>query len=116
VSYYRLRQVDFDGTESLSEVRAVKGSKFNEFKNVALFPVPVDDVLNVRFTELPEGGQSADFNIYNLNGQLINSVKIYIKDYQIISFDFVKELAPGSYMLSIELDNGEGYTEKFVKK
>lgn len=44
VNYYRLRQVDFDGTFEYTEVRTVK---FDRIQNIRITPNPVRNIMNV---------------------------------------------------------------------
>lgn len=50
LSYYRLRQVDVDGTASLSPVVAVAGNK-----ELALFPNPTAGLVSIRLPEASSG-------------------------------------------------------------
>ncbi len=43
-SYYRLKQVDFDGTFTYSEIRSVK---FLENKRIEIYPNPAQDIVNI---------------------------------------------------------------------
>jgi Secretion system C-terminal sorting domain len=63
-SYYRLRQIDFDGKETLSKVVVVENDKS---KGVSLraFPNPVRDILYL------ETDNDTDFEIRNLLGQTV---------------------------------------------
>ncbi len=116
ISYYRLKQVDFDGTSSYSPIRAVVGEQGSITFGATIFPNPVEDVLKVRFAELPVGVSSAQFKILGINGQLIQSYTSSVQAYQLIEIQSVKDLVPASYILSVRLDNGDEYLEKFVKK
>ena len=51
VSYYRLRQVDFDGTEDFSEVVTVEQSVKGADQTISVAPNPTADQLRVRTTE-----------------------------------------------------------------
>ena len=94
-SYYRLRQVDNDGHETLSKVLSVQ-RKNKEKLNV--YPNPVSNVLTIGNAE------NEDFQIHNLLGQMVLSGK----NTQRID---VSELPKGAYFLKI----GTQQT-KFVKQ
>ena len=47
--YYRLKQVDFDGTTSYSEIKAVRIEYTKSVADVNVFPNPAVDKLNVSF-------------------------------------------------------------------
>ena len=116
ISYYRLQQVDFDGSISYSEIQSVLGNENILNMDVAIFPNPVEGLLKIRFTELTEGPQSATIQIINTNGQLLHQFNSTIQAYQVLKIDFVSQLAPAMYVLSIDLDNGQKIVQKFVKK
>lgn len=115
-SYYRLRQVDFDETESLSEIRAVRGSVFNEFTNVSLYPVPVSNELSVRFSKLPKGVSSGEVRIIDLQGRILFDAAVAVQSNQVLLIEEVAQWPAGMYMLQIRLDNGSTMMEKFVKE
>ena len=94
-NYYRLRQIDHDGTENLSKVVTASLNKPNKLK---AFPNPVSNVLNI------ESNQTGDFYILNLLGQQVLRGKIR----QQID---VSALPQGTYILKIGLEQ-----VKFVKQ
>lgn len=94
-NYYRLRQIDHDGTENLSKVVTASLNKSNKLK---AFPNPVSNVLNI------ESNQTGDFYILNLLGQQVLSGKVR----QQID---VSALPQGTYILKIGLEQ-----VKFVKQ
>jgi hypothetical protein len=118
VSYYRLKQVDFDGTTSYSEIKAVAGTgdKNTTYIDVSVYPNPVYKELKVRFNELPEGVKSANVQIMSINGQILHQFNAGLQSYQVLEIEYVEQLTPAMYILSIEMDNGEKVLQKFVKK
>jgi hypothetical protein len=116
VSYYRLRQVDFDGTETLSEVRAVNGSDLNVFSDVSIYPVPVRDELTVSFGKLPKGVNSGQVRIVDMQGRVIYEASVALASHQTLLIEEVQAWASGMYLLQIQLDNGSSMLEKFVKE
>lgn len=109
LSYYRLRQVDFDGQYEYSPVVAV--SRKGEGYSFAVFPNPASDRLQA---VLPPGGEGAVVELYNGQGQRI-------RQQQLLSDSGREEvrltgLLPGLYYLFI-LD-GKGRQlgiQRFVK-
>jgi hypothetical protein len=116
VSYYRLRQVDFDGTESFSDVRAVSGSDLNIFSDVNIYPVPVRDELTVSFGELPKGVLSGQVRIVDMQGRVIYDASVAVQSHQTLLIEEVADWTSGMYLLQIQLDNGSSMLEKFVKQ
>lgn len=118
VTYYRLKQMDNDGTFTYSEVRAVTG-KANQNTNyidVSIYPNPVYDELKVRFNELPQDVTSATVQIVNINGQIVQEFNAGLQSHQVLEIEEVKHLAPAMYLLSIRMNNGEQILQKFVKE
>lgn len=62
ISTYRLRQIDFDGKETLSKVISIAATGKGKLK---AYPNPVSDVLTIETTEI------SDYQIYNLLGQQV---------------------------------------------
>ena len=93
-SYYRLRQLDNDGKETLSKVISIATKGNNKLK---VYPNPVSTVLTLD----TEGG---DFQIINLLGQQV----LTGKGTQQID---VSALPEGTYVLKVGADQG-----KFIKQ
>ncbi|MBL7817975.1 MAG: T9SS type A sorting domain-containing protein [Saprospiraceae bacterium] len=105
LNYYRLRQIDNDGTETLSKVISIADKGNNKLR---IYPNPVSNLLTV---ENREGG---DFQILNLLGQqvLYGKTPFVSKD----SFEGgkgldVSALPQGSYVLKIGAEQAQ-----FVKQ
>jgi hypothetical protein len=91
-AYYRLKQVDFDGTVTYSKVVAVS----NAFKKqtVKLFPNPVQDALTV---VIPGNETTGSLQILDLSGRVLKSVAVN-KDGGDLKIN-VSDLNPGAYLL-----------------
>lgn len=116
VSYYRLRQVDFDGTHSFSEIRAVSGEKKTVNLNISIYPNPVSDVLNIHFDELPADAKFASVKLISLNGQVLHQFEAGVQSYQLLEVDYVKQLPQAAYVIHIKLNTGEETMFNFVKQ
>lgn len=112
VSYYRLRQVDVDGTTSYSAVKAVSGSKSNG-NVVDVFPNPIHDYINIRISS---NSKKVTLRIYDAKGSLVVSQIKPVPMDKLIQLNRLETLAEGSYMLSIMTDDGEIITKKIIKK
>jgi len=117
ISYYRLKQVDFDGTISYSEIRAIAGQQTisNNDLNIAIFPNPVEGQLNIKFKELPVGVQRSRIQLTSLSGQVLQEFEQDISSFKLLTINSVSELNAGVYLIRIELDNGETMVHKFIK-
>jgi len=66
-SYYRLRQVDTDGTATFSKTVATLGADFSR-RTVAAWPIPADDHLTV---QAPDIAQPASLQLYSADTRLL---------------------------------------------
>ena len=117
ISYYRLKQVDFDNSFTYSAIRSVAGLKDDDpsYVDINTYPNPVVDELIIEFKKIPKGVENATIKLINVAGQILCQFEHEIKYNQFIEIDYVKHLVPAAYMLSIDLDNGHRITQKFVK-
>lgn len=67
VTYYRLKQIDFDGTTAYSDVKVIDRGVSGE--EAVIYPNPATDYFNIG--NLPEGESTVE--IYNMNGQLVKT-------------------------------------------
>jgi autotransporter-associated beta strand protein len=88
--YYRLKQVDNDGTATLSKVVSVVATGKNGALKV--YPTLATDKLNVSL----ESKETVDFNIYNLVGQAVQSGQLTGQKELIIN-----HLPSGVYFLKV---------------
>jgi hypothetical protein len=103
-SYYRLKQIDYDGAFEYSDVLAVNYENGIQNVNITLFPNPVVNELQVKDGQ----GQAT---IYNSFGQRIKTFKIQNSPFKINTFDLPK----GQYLLHIQQQNGNVITKQFIK-
>ena len=115
VQYYRLKQVDEDGSFSYSEIRAVEGSSTDDWL-VHIFPNPTDEDMKISFENLSADIQHTQIKIINSSNQMVGEITSPIEEGQVIKLDLVSELAPSIYFVIIEFNNGDRMVEKFVKK
>lgn len=99
VSYYRLKQKDFNGDFTYSDIEVVNFSKADE---IVIYPNPVQDVLTI------EGLAFDDvISVYGVEGKLI---------YKGITSKFsVGEYSNGVYQLVVSHKNGTQEYLKFIK-
>lgn len=102
-SLYRLKQTDFDGNFSYSDVRMIH---FDRTTNIAIYPNPVMD--NLHFSGVTG---LADLYIYDLTGNLIQVFKNYDSSRTIP----VNILSNGTYVLTIIEHEGKSSQHKFIK-
>jgi hypothetical protein len=107
ISYYRLRQFDFDGTSMLSSIRSVTNPK-ETAKQLHVYPNPTSG----RFTmELPASGKIGKVTLLNMTG---NQVNIFLTKnettYEIVG----QNMVPGIYILQVEKTDGSIESQKIV--
>jgi hypothetical protein len=103
LNYYRLKQIDFDGTFEYSNIIAIET---NPSKTWNLYPNPSTDVL---YFDAPEVAPSYQIKIWNAQGQLL-------QNYQTTSTTIVlQQLVPGWYWVQISSANQQ-VEQAFLKK
>ncbi|OON68617.1 T9SS type A sorting domain-containing protein [Hymenobacter sp. CRA2] len=99
-NYYRLRQVDFDGSVHYSPVVVVQGGK----RQVLLTPNPAVSQLDVRFS-----GEAVQWRILNPVGQVLRKGAIAANATLNVS-----DLRPGAYFFEATAD-GQRSVQRFIK-
>lgn len=105
VYYYRLRQLDINGRETLSPVRQARISK--DGITVTVSPVPARDVLNIF---VKGSSQQASVNLVNAQGQVVKSWNKINAANGNYGLD-ISSLSSGVYVLNVVLNE-----EKIVRK
>ena len=113
-NYYRLKQIDKDGKNSLSQVVLIKGLKATQLSITSVYPNPVKDVLNM-IIGTPVSEQ-VNIVVMDIAGKVLFS-----KSTRLLAGDNsqqldVSKLASGTYAIKLICANGcETATWKFVK-
>ncbi|MBL7813392.1 MAG: T9SS type A sorting domain-containing protein [Saprospiraceae bacterium] len=107
ISYYRLRQMDFDGKETLSKVVSVSQ---NQKGQVHISPNPASDKINI---VLPNNDPSVSttITVYDLVGKQVLAQKTMALVYDLD----ISGLAKGTYLIKINSSNSI-YTEKIIRQ
>ncbi len=107
-NYYRLKQVDFDGRVSYSEVIYVN---FITKGEVNIFPNPVLDEMTISYYS--EASQDAMIRIYDVIGQNV-SYMVQEANIGLNEIGFKTDFSPGVYFIALTVDN-KTTTTRFVK-
>ena len=93
MNFYRLRQVDLDGTATLSNIRTVRFQGLEtQPVGVSMYPTPSNGTLNLEI----RGNNPAHITLYDLNGKVLHS-QILNEPTQI------RNLASGIYLLKVAI-------------
>ncbi len=113
--YYRLRQIDYDGTESLSDIVSVyvPGERIS-IKSI--YPNPVTSG-NLTLEYTASGDISLFGTIQNITGQVVENIQVESYEGE-NSIDFnTNNWAKGVYVLRLMDDSGKvAITEKIIKQ
>jgi len=102
INYYRIKQTDYDGKYSYSDIKSVR---HNTVGNLNITPRTTEGRLQVT-TDI----EAYSLDVYNVAGQQVKSFKSLSKD-QYISID---DLNAGLYFIKVNFD-GQVETTKIVK-
>lgn len=109
VLYIKLRQVDFDGKYTDSEIISVIYFQSMNFEAVELYPNPANNIISFRNLRLDN---AYSVEIYSTHGSLVVNKAISISDDSI----GIESLLPGSYLVRLYDQSGSIVTTlKFMK-
>lgn len=113
IAYYRLKQTDFDGKFSNSEIAAVLFNG-NGLKGMVTFPNPFHDRLVIALND--NVGNTATIELFDALGKLVLSKQIYFDDSEnVVILDGMENSAPGVYTLRFSSDNSAEFV-RIIKK
>ncbi len=112
--YYRLRQTDFDGTTSHSNMVSV-GFETDELVVSEIMPNPFNQDLRISFQTAPKG--EIHYSIKNLIGETYVEEKTNLQNGTYLQIDNagMGQLAAGVYVLQLEYA-GKQYHHKIIKQ
>ena len=107
--YYRLRQLDLDGTEEFSSI--VSARLNGQEGNLQVFPNPAEKMVTLLLDkDLP--GEETTLVIYDVAGKQVRSIVVPSIDLKNGYLLDISDLEKGTYLVGLE--NGEAV--KFVKR
>lgn len=112
--YYRLKQIDFDGTNTYSNIVAVRliSNLEGKWSVSNFFPNPSLDETFIQVSTDKE--VELNYVFYDILGRVLESkTRIFDRGIHLIDYD-TEELPTGVYFLSIS-NNEAGYTKKLTK-
>ena len=118
ISYYRLKQTDYDGKFVYFPAKAVengtsaKNAANAEIKTIG--PNPFKDNFNINYSIAQQG--EVEIQISNSSGQLVYKETVNAdKGFNTYSFTDMQGLPPGIYIVNL-ISNGEAVTKKLIKQ
>ena len=112
-SYYRLKQIDFDGTYTYSAIRAVEGITTSG-RGLELFPNPTQNTVYLKLAI--EHTTNADIMVYTGQGRLVLHQKARLEVNQPYAINGLKDMPVGTYLFRILLEDGHTYSRLIVKQ
>ena len=115
ISYYRLKQVDFDGKTTYFDIKTVDNNDgYKDNRDLSVFPNPIKG--HSQFSLKLEGfeGNTVQVKIQNINGLLIYSAEINIsQEREFIDLESNIIQYPGMYVVSV-FNNDKWYHHKLM--
>jgi hypothetical protein len=112
-TYYRLKQVDFDGDFEYSPVVSVGGQNMNN--KLELYPNPANDFINLRSSIVNQDLKNIQLTLYTVDGQLINENNYSFELLNNEIYISINTLSKGIYLLEAKSND---FTEiiRFIKQ
>lgn len=95
INYYRLKQVDYDGTTDYSDVVSVRINNESDFE-IDVYPTVFNDIVNISSTSEVLGGEVI---IYTLSGQQVYNTTLIEEQVNLSS------LNAGTYIIQFKVGN-----------
>ncbi len=114
ISYYRLKQTDFDGMFTYSQSVAIN-LPANIFGTVSVYPNPVRDHFFVNLEGLISGNTDIHFQIHDATGRLVAMKKFRHNENAVSVYRIERgSLASGVYSFSVTAGNLQKFTGRIV--
>lgn len=110
-AYYRLKQVDFDGTFTFSDVITVEYEK--QQAEFTIYPNPGTAPFKINLPALKKN-QSISLTIYNKLGVIEHSEEIEADSSETLEINPWRELAPGYYNFCISVQGIKSYKKVLI--
>jgi hypothetical protein len=113
-NYYRLRQVDLDGSSRYSRIVCLSNTtKATATRNLQVYPNPAISVVN--YTLNSTTAANAMVQVYNMSGVLVLTQQQQLSSGVNQQSVAISNLKSGNYFLKVISQNGAQYEQTFVK-
>ncbi|OFX23630.1 MAG: hypothetical protein A2033_15660 [Bacteroidetes bacterium GWA2_31_9] len=112
ISYYRLKQTDFDGNSTYSKIETINRNE-NSNIQINIFPNPANDILNISYSQ--KNAQPFSYVISDLSGRKVINGNINNIDEKYIYKLNLDELTRGYYLIQI-LSGSNSFYFNFIKE
>lgn len=110
ISYYRLKQVDFNGDYSYSPIKSVN---FEGIEIINTYPNPSSDIINVTINSHSE--INILITLTSVDGKLVYSNSLGLGEGFSTFPVSIRNLESGSYILKVQSENNLYYDQKQIK-
>ena len=108
-SYYRIKSIDFDGTDYYSEIVSVIRPA-QRFEVLNIFPNPTDGRLNLQIAA--PGNQETIVQLHSLSGEKVFEASYYlVGGLNVLEIDLPKGIPATTYLLTVN-NNSEQFHQK----
>ncbi len=110
ISYYRLKQTDFDKTASYSALKVINNNSLSSFKEtINVFPNPIaGNEFYIQITDAIEMATSPSVELLDMSGRQINNISTQLlKNNGFIYVYLYNDLPTGIYSLSVSTDQNK---------
>ncbi len=111
ISYYRLKQTDYDGTNTTSDVVAVNEQQ--QIGQLLVYPNPATDKLYCTLAH--NGSESVEIKIIDLTGRTIMNEQSTTNENGQVTIN-ISGLRKGTYMLELQNNLGDISRKRFIKE
>ncbi|HNY44817.1 MAG TPA: T9SS type A sorting domain-containing protein, partial [Bacteroidales bacterium] len=103
-TYYRLRQVDYDGRSKFSDIISIRCENNMEKPTISIYPNPFNSILNIEFKNWDM--KSAEIELVDITSRTIKTWKLENTLQNFVYEVNLNNLHPAMYMLKIKTSNG----------
>ena len=106
-----LNTINDEAYASVDETEFIEN--INDVVIVDLYPVPTQDLITIRFSNVSEN-ESATLNIIDIVGNVVMSDKLSLNEGSTAVTQNISNLAKGTYLAHVQFDNGSSIVKKIV--